>query len=91
MRLGKSQLALLLIVDQSGEHGRVFSWEESIFYQDVDGTSQSYYVMTSDLKVLSRLADRGLLEPDSVGYSRRYTITDAGRRAINARREWSKP
>lgn len=88
MRLGKNQLALLLIVEQStrqvgGERaGVTFTWERSIRYRNLAGQSDTFFMMTRDLKSLRSLADRSLVDVRTSGYSELYTITDAGRRLL---------
>lgn len=83
--LGKNQLALLLIVDQStrrvgGEAaGAMFLYEESIRYTGIDGEPAQFFMMTRDLKSLQSLCDRGLIRKTTIGYSSYYTITEDGR------------
>jgi hypothetical protein len=92
LRLGKSQLALLLIVDQSTRVvagckdlvGCVFMWEESIRYIRLDGEVDSFFMMRGDLKSLDRLCEQGLVQKRTS--SNIYTITDTGRAEIEKRR-----
>ncbi len=86
-KLGKTQLALLLIVDQATHIqkgcdepvGRVFTHEESIRYIEIDGEWESFFMMTRDLKSLTRLCELGLVRERVKGYSKFYTITEDGR------------
>lgn len=88
--IGKNQLALLLIVDQStreiagGRVGRTFTVKKSIRYTRLDGESDTFFMMTRDLRSLERLVRRGLIRrhqsPDN--YGEYYTVTDSGRAEI---------
>jgi hypothetical protein len=89
MRLGKTQLALLLIIDQAtrktstGELvGRGFVWEESIRYTRLDGAHDDIYMMRQDLRSLDRLVTLGFVDRRVSGYSAMYTVTDSGRRQL---------
>lgn len=88
MRLGRSQLALLLIVEQctrtvSGVTvGRAFVWEESITYAGLNGELTSFFMMKKDLRSLRRLAELELVEVTRSRYTDIYAVTDAGRRVL---------
>lgn len=98
MKLGKNQLALLLIIEQATRQvagldepiGRVFVWEDSIQYYDLTGQLTSFYMMTRDLKSLESLVSRGLIRQSQPGYHEIYTITDAGRRTLDDLRARAK-
>ncbi len=86
-KLGKTQLALLLIVDQATRDvkgydepvGMVFVWEGSIRYIGVDGELTTFFMETRDLKSLTRLCELGLVRKRGKDYTKFYTITEAGR------------
>lgn len=88
MRLGKNQLALLLIVEQSTREvagelvGVMFTHEQSLRYTRLDGESDTFFMMTRDLRSLDRLVDRGLVRRHPIAYSHYHTITDAGRKTL---------
>jgi hypothetical protein len=98
-KLGKTQLALLLIVDQATRTfegfdelaGKVFLWEESISYVQLDGELGSLFMMTRDLKSLARLCELGLVRKRSKGYTDFYTITEAGRAKVEELRAKHDP
>lgn len=92
MKLGKNQTALLLIIEQCTREvretgvytGRAFAFEESITYTRVDGTIDTFFMMTRDLKSLARLAELGLIKEHGSDKSCHvyYTITDSGRAMV---------
>lgn len=95
-KLGKNQLALLLIVEQvtklAGEDvGRVFVWEESIQYRGLDGELTSFYMMTRDLRSLEALRERGLVSKRRIDFQYAYTITEAGRIEVERLRALHDP
>jgi len=92
VRLGKNQIALLLIIDEATvlHHGRAFTWEESIRYINATGAPDSFFMMASDLRSVSTLVERGLVECSTSGYTSIYTTTDRGRRVVSKLRETTR-
>lgn len=87
-KLGKNQLAILLIIDQLTVFGAdgelkkfaVFMWEETHRYTDLTGERVEFFMMGRDLKSVESLVEKGLVDrPRGSRVENAYVITETGR------------